>query len=84
MATGEQVNYNRRINAEVSKFTTLQCFQTPQGPCQEVLIDPWEQVWQFEAEQTIGSDLGQFNLVLICSFPYRMKSVISDKKRLIH
>lgn len=31
IATGEQVNYNHRINAEVSKFTTLQCFQTPRG-----------------------------------------------------
>lgn len=80
IATGEQVNYNRRINAEVSKFSTLQCFQTPQGPCQEVLIDPSEQVWQFEAGADNWIWFGTIQLFLICSFPYRMKSVISDKK----
>lgn len=64
IATGEQVNYNRRINAEVSKFTTSAVFPNPSGTV------PRDSHWPIQSRcgslnqgQTIGSDSRQLTLV---------------------
>ena len=81
IATGEQVNYNRRINAEVSKFTTFAVFPNPSGTM------PRDSHWHIQSRcgslnPGRQSDLIQDNPIwlLICSFSYLMMSVISDLK----
>lgn len=70
IATGEQVNYNRRINAEVSKFSTFAMFPNPSGTMPRGSLTCTEQVWEFEpgADNRIRFKTTQFRF-LSAAFP---------------